>query len=175
MKQRIISSVIGLAVLRTVLYQFNTIYFNIVAAAVFLIAVYEVYNAFKDGNSKIAMICVGAFGFLLLNQQYLGLLNGRTAAVFFMTAYAACTVFGFHHIDIKTVSASVKQVQAIEIIRSTIGLQSLDENLFSVAEGRLADKNASMQELADRLHISKSCLNHRFRKIMDMARQLGEN
>ena len=75
----------------------------------------------------------------------------------------------------KTVSASVKQVQAIEIIRSTIGLQSLDENLFSVAEGRLADKNASMQELADRLHISKSCLNHRFRKIMDMARQLGEN
>ena len=107
MKQRIISSVIGLAVLRTVLYQFNTIYFNIVAAVVFLIAVYEVYNAFKDGNSKIAMICVGAFGFLLLNQQYLGLLNGRTAAVFFMTAYAACTVFGFHHIDIKTVSASV--------------------------------------------------------------------
>ncbi|HIU62062.1 MAG TPA: DNA-binding protein WhiA [Candidatus Coproplasma excrementigallinarum] len=74
----------------------------------------------------------------------------------------------------RTVSASVKQVQAIEIIRSTIGLQSLDENLFSVAEGRLADKNASMQELADRLKISKSCLNHRFRKIMDMARQLGD-
>lgn len=74
----------------------------------------------------------------------------------------------------RTVSASVKQVQAIEVIRSTIGLQSLDENLFSVAEGRLADKNASMQELADRLKISKSCLNHRFRKIMDMARQLGD-
>ena len=74
----------------------------------------------------------------------------------------------------KTVSASVKQVQAIEVIRSTVGLQSLDENLFSVAEGRLADKNASMQELADRVHISKSCLNHRFRKIMDLAKQLGE-
>ena len=74
----------------------------------------------------------------------------------------------------KTVSASVKQVQAIEIIRSTIGLQSLDENLFSVAEGRLADKNASMQELADRLKISKSCLNHRFRKLMEMAKQLDE-
>lgn len=74
----------------------------------------------------------------------------------------------------KTVSASVKQVQAIEIIRSTIGLQSLDENLFSVAEGRLADKNASMQELADRLKISKSCLNHRFRKLMEIAKQLDE-
>lgn len=74
----------------------------------------------------------------------------------------------------RTVSASVKQVQAIEVIRSTIGLQSLDENLFSVAEGRLADKNASMQELADRLKISKSCLNHRFRKIMVMAKSLEE-
>ena len=74
----------------------------------------------------------------------------------------------------RTVSASVKQVQAIETIRSTIGLQSLDENLFSVAEGRLADKNASMQELADRLKISKSCLNHRIRKIMEMAKQLAE-
>ncbi len=73
----------------------------------------------------------------------------------------------------KTVSASVKQVRAIEVIRSTIGLQSLDENLFSVAEGRLADKNASMQELADRLNISKSCLNHRLRRIFEIAKSLG--
>ena len=75
----------------------------------------------------------------------------------------------------KTVSASVKQVQAIEVIRSTVGLQSLDENLFSVAAGRVADKNASMQELAARLKISKSCLNHRMRKIAEMARQLAQD
>ncbi len=75
----------------------------------------------------------------------------------------------------KTVTASVRQVQAIEVIRSTIGLQSLDESLFSVAEGRLADKNASMQELADRLQISKSCLNHRLRKLMDLADSLDKD
>ena len=75
----------------------------------------------------------------------------------------------------KSLSASVKQVQAIEVIRTTIGLQSLDENLFSVAEGRLADKNASMQELADRLKISKSCLNHRIRKIMEIAKSLAQD
>ncbi len=75
----------------------------------------------------------------------------------------------------KTVSASVRQVQAIDVIRTTIGLQSLDENLFSVAEGRLADKNASMQELADRLKISKSCLNHRIRKIMAIAQSLDRD
>lgn len=74
----------------------------------------------------------------------------------------------------KTVTASVKQVKAIEIIAQTIGLQSLDRHLFDVAECRLADKNASMQELAERLNISKSCLNHRMRKISEIAQSLAD-
>ena len=72
----------------------------------------------------------------------------------------------------KTVTASVNQVRAIEIIAGTIGLQSLDRLLFEVAEARLADKNASMQELAARLGISKSCINHRMRKISDISKSL---
>jgi hypothetical protein len=72
----------------------------------------------------------------------------------------------------KTVTASVKQVQAIEVVSDTIGLQSLDKILFEVAEARLADKNASMQELAERLGISKSCINHRMRKILELAESL---
>ena len=72
----------------------------------------------------------------------------------------------------KTVTASVNQVRAIETIAGTIGLQSLTKPLFDVAEARLADKNASMSELAQRLGISKSCLNHRMRKISDIAKSL---
>lgn len=75
----------------------------------------------------------------------------------------------------KTVTASVNQVRAIEVIRSTIGLQALDENLFSVAQARLADKNASLQELARRLGISKSCLNHRLRKLTDISAALDKD
>ncbi len=74
----------------------------------------------------------------------------------------------------KTVTASVNQVRAIEIISQTIGLQSLDKPLFEVAECRLADKNASMQELAERLNISKSCLNHRMRKLSELALSLTD-
>lgn len=74
----------------------------------------------------------------------------------------------------KTVTASVNQVRAIEIIAQTIGLQSLEKPLFDVAECRLADKNASMQELAERLHISKSCLNHRMRKISELSKSLAD-
>lgn len=72
----------------------------------------------------------------------------------------------------KAVTASVAQIKSIEIISQTIGLKSLNANLFEVAEARLADKNASMQELADRLHITKSCINHRMRKITDIASSL---
>lgn len=75
----------------------------------------------------------------------------------------------------KTVTASVKLVRAIEIISQTIGLQSLEKPLFDVAECRLADKNASMQELAERLNISKSCINHRMRKILEIARSLNQD
>ncbi|MDE7453051.1 MAG: DNA-binding protein WhiA, partial [Clostridia bacterium] len=75
----------------------------------------------------------------------------------------------------KTVTASVNQVRAIEIISGTVGLQSLDKMLFDVAEARLADKNASMQELACRLSISKSCINHRMRKILDLAKSLDKD
>ncbi len=75
----------------------------------------------------------------------------------------------------KTVTASVKQVRALEIIAQTVGLQSLDKPLFDVAECRLADKNASMQELAERLSISKSCLNHRMRKILELSQSLGRD
>lgn len=75
----------------------------------------------------------------------------------------------------KAVTASVNQVRAIEIISGTVGLQNLDKMLFEVAEARLADKNASMQELADRLSITKSCINHRMRKILDLAKSLDKD
>ena len=73
----------------------------------------------------------------------------------------------------KTVTASVNQISCIETIRQTIGLQKLPAILFEVAEARLADPNASMQELADRLGITKSCINHRMRKIAEIAAQLS--
>lgn len=73
----------------------------------------------------------------------------------------------------KSVVASVKQIRAIELIGSTIGLEGLDPALRETAEARLADKEGSLQEIADRLGISKSCLNHRMRKILKIAESVG--
>ena len=66
-------------------------------------------------------------------------------------------------------------MHAIETISETVGLKSLNTQLFEVAVARLADKSASMQELANRLGLSKSCINHRIRKIQEIASNLDND
>lgn len=73
----------------------------------------------------------------------------------------------------KSVLASVRQIRAIETIAAISGLQELDEPLREVAQARMADKEASLKELSARLGITKSCLNHRLRKLVRMAEDLS--
>ena len=72
----------------------------------------------------------------------------------------------------KSVLASVKQIRAIERIDALVGLSELDDALRETAAARLADKEASLKELSERLNISKSCLNHRLRKLVKLADEL---
>ena len=76
----------------------------------------------------------------------------------------------------KTVSASVKQIEDITYIRETIGLDNLPEGLRDVALTRLANPDAALKELAGLLEkpIGKSGVNHRLRKLSEMAEKLRE-
>lgn len=74
----------------------------------------------------------------------------------------------------RTAIASVRQVCAIERIAAADGLGALDSALRETAEARLKDKEASLKELAERLHISKSCLNHRLRRLEKIAQSYSE-
>ncbi len=76
----------------------------------------------------------------------------------------------------KTVSAAVKQVEDIHYIQNTIGLFKLPEGLQEIAELRLANPNASLKELGDLLMepIGKSGVNHRLRKLSEIAETLRE-
>lgn len=55
MKTRIITSVVGLALLAVVLLAFNTPVFNLVIAAVALIAIHEVYNCMGFGKKELPL------------------------------------------------------------------------------------------------------------------------
>ena len=73
---------------------------------------------------------------------------------------------------VKQMDASVKQIRAINRIAETKGLNSLPLPLKQVAEARLSHNKSTLAELADILKISKSCLNHRLRKIIEIADEL---
>lgn len=77
----------------------------------------------------------------------------------------------------KTVSAAVKQVEDIVYIRDTIGLENLSDALRDVALTRLEYPEATLKELGDLLitPVGKSGVNHRLRKLGEMADKIREN
>lgn len=72
----------------------------------------------------------------------------------------------------KAAIASVKQVVAIEKLKNSSGFSDLSAELKVLAKTRLNNPTMSLQELADKLGVSKSCLNHRMRKLMELAEEL---
>lgn len=74
----------------------------------------------------------------------------------------------------KTIDASMRQVENIKYIESTIGLDKLPEGLRELAELRLEYSDASLKELGMMLNptVGKSGVNHRFRKIEELADEL---
>jgi len=77
----------------------------------------------------------------------------------------------------KTVSAAGKQIEDIRYIQERIGLRKLPEGLREMAQVRLEYPNASLKELGDLLStpIGKSGVNHRLRKLSEIADKLREN
>lgn len=74
----------------------------------------------------------------------------------------------------KTINASVKQIQNIEIIDKYMGINKLSNNLREISELRLENSDASLKELGMMLNppVGKSGVNHRFRKIEELADKL---
>lgn len=74
---------------------------------------------------------------------------------------------------VRQMNASEKQIKAIEYIKNTAGLSVLKKSdLIETATERLNNPDESVSELSERLSVSKSCLNHRFRKILAVAEEL---
>lgn len=77
----------------------------------------------------------------------------------------------------KTVNAAVKQMEDIKLIQRTIGFESLNEGLAQIAELRLQYPESTLKELGLMLvpQVGKSGVNHRLRKLSEIADGLREN
>jgi hypothetical protein len=75
----------------------------------------------------------------------------------------------------KTINSAKRQVEDIMIIKNSIGLEILDDKLKEVCEYRLKYPESSLRELGEIISletnnkVSKSGLNHRFRKIKEIS------
>lgn len=74
----------------------------------------------------------------------------------------------------KTVNASINQIESIEKIINTIGINSLPESLRQIAVLRLENKDASLKELGELSipPVGKSGVNHRLKKIEKIAKNI---
>lgn len=74
----------------------------------------------------------------------------------------------------KTISAATRQIDNIQYLASSVGLDTLPEKLREIAELRLQNPEISLKELGEKVPsgaISKSGINHRLRKINEIAEQ----
>ena len=76
----------------------------------------------------------------------------------------------------KTVNAAVRQVEDINLIQRTIGISNLPNNLQEIAQIRVEYEDMTLKELGEMLDppIGKSGVNHRLRKLGEIAEGLRE-
>ena len=74
----------------------------------------------------------------------------------------------------KTLDASKKQIESIEYIKNTIGINALPENLRAIALLRLENPDSSLSELVELYDgdISRSGMKHRIDKIMEYSEKV---
>lgn len=72
----------------------------------------------------------------------------------------------------KTYSASARQTAAIAVINDTVGLSALPEELQELAALRLNNPEMTLRELSQRLALSRSGVNHRLQRILELGEKL---
>ena len=106
MKTRVISGVVAALLGALVVWQYYTPIFDIAAFAIYVIAVFEIYRTFKDGNSKVAAVLLAVVGALIIFDRYYAT-NLIAIAVGFTVAAVFIVVFDFENIKFTSIASSL--------------------------------------------------------------------
>lgn len=129
---------------------------------------YVVY--IKDGSMIVDMLNIMGAHISLMNMENVRILKDMRNSV---NRKVNCETANIN----KTVSAAVKQIEDINYINEAKGLKYLPDNLRQIAELRLDEPEISLKDLGEMLNppIGKSGVNHRLRKISEIANELRRN
>lgn len=76
--------------------------------------------------------------------------------------------------ETKKISTSERQIKMINEINEKIGLENLSSVLREVAELRLKNEDASLQELSNLIGVTKSAVSGRFKRLENIYNELKE-
>lgn len=109
MKTRVISGIIAIVILFAVLTQFHTWIFNVVLYALFVIAMHEIQNAFKDGNIITTEILLDFLGFVVfIAPCNAGIeINYAIIAAMFSVIFAFSVVTNFEKIKFVSIASQI--------------------------------------------------------------------
>lgn len=129
---------------------------------------YVVY--LKEGSQIVDMLNIMEAHVALMNLENVRILKEMRNSV---NRQVNCETANIN----KTVSAAVKQVEDINYIKSVRGLDSLSDNLREIALLRLEYPEAALKELGTYLEppVGKSGVNHRLRKLCEIAEDLRQS
>ncbi len=129
---------------------------------------YVVYM--KDGSMIVDILNVMGAHISLMNMENVRILKDMRNKV---NRRVNCETANIN----KTVSAAVKQLEDIQYIEQTKGLNYLPGNLRDLAVLRQEEPELPLKELGERLNppLGKSGVNHRLRKISEIAKELRRN
>lgn len=121
----------------------------------------------KDGSDIVDLLNIMGAHMSLMNMENVRILKDVRNRY---NRQVNCEVANLN----KTVSAAVKQIDDIEYINNEKGMKFLPEGLRRLAELRLEYDQASLKELGDMMNppLGKSGVNHRLRKISEIAEEL---
>nr|WP_294678788.1 DNA-binding protein WhiA [uncultured Blautia sp.] len=124
----------------------------------------------KEGAQIVDMLAVMEANVALMDLENIRILKEMRNAV---NRKVNCEAANIN----KTVSAAVRQVEDIQLIGRTVGFESLNEGLAQVAQLRLQYPEATLKELGMMLNpqVGKSGVNHRLRKLSEVADELRKN
>lgn len=123
----------------------------------------------KDGTTIVDMLNIMGAHISLMNMENIRILKDISNNV---NRRVNCEAANLN----KTVSTAVRQIEDINYIIQKKGIQYLPENLRRVAEIRLEGIDISLKEIGEMMNppIGKSGVNHRLRKISEIADDLRE-
>ena len=128
---------------------------------------YVVY--LKEGSGIVDLLNVCEAPISLMNMENLRILKEMRNSV---NRRVNCETANIA----KTVTAAARQVEDIEYLREHYGLQNLPPALREMAEVRLEYPDAPLKELGEYFipPIGKSGVNHRLRKLSELAERVGK-